>query len=77
MPAPEPDAPKHRGGQPGNTNASKPDSEKTFGVGRVIADFGPLKSKCVRAASKKGKTLTDWLKEAAEEKLARESPASG
>ena len=77
MPSPVPDSPKHRGAQPGNTNAAKPEGEKVFGVGRVIADFGPLKSKCVKAASREGKTLTDWLKEAAEEKLGRESTASG
>lgn len=68
------EASRRPGAQPGNRNATKADDQKIAGKGRIIADFGPLKSLCVRAANQKGLKLVDWLREAAEEKLERENP---
>lgn len=63
---------RHPGAPPGNRNAVKAPEDRRHNVGRITADFGPLKARCVGSASKAGKTLTVWLMEAAEEKLARE-----
>lgn len=57
----------------GNRNAAKPPEEKVTGKGRITADFGDLKTACVRAAKQRGMKLVPWLREAAEEKLERES----
>ncbi|WP_009960115.1 hypothetical protein [Verrucomicrobium spinosum] len=70
---PPDEKPKQRGAPTGNQNATKPEEEKIHGRGRVIADFGHLKTRCVKAAGKQGKKLVEWLREAAEEKLAREA----
>jgi hypothetical protein len=67
---------KKPGAPAGNKNAAKPPEEKLTGKGRITADFGDLKAACVKAAQKKGMKLVPWLREAAEEKIARESPSS-
>lgn len=67
------DEAKRPGAPAGNQNAAKPPEEKVSGKGRISADFGDLKAACVVAAKKKGMKLVPWLREAAEEKIARES----
>jgi len=64
---------KRPGAPVGNKNAEKPPEEKLTGKGRITADFGDLKAACVKAAKKKGMKLVPWLREAAEEKILRES----
>lgn len=64
---------KKPGAPAGNKNAVKPPEEKLTGKGRITADFGDLKAACVKAAAKKGMKLVPWLREAAEEKIQRES----
>lgn len=56
----------------GNSYAAKPESEKVSGKGRIACDIGPLKARAVRAASRRGQKLTAWIREAIEEKLARD-----
>jgi len=63
---------KRPGAPVGNRNAEKPPEEKLTGKGRITADFGDLKAACVKAAKKKGMKPVPWLREAAEEKIARE-----
>jgi|GEM_PF-2237562 len=63
---------KRPGAPVGNRNAEKPPEEKLTGKGRITADFGDLKAVCVKAAKKKGMKPVPWLREAAEEKIARE-----
>lgn len=65
---------KRPGGQPKNRNAAKPDDQKITGKGRIVMDFGKLKTRCVRAANARDMKLVDWLREAAEEKLERDQP---
>ncbi|MGE3748703.1 MAG: hypothetical protein AB7I98_03960 [Verrucomicrobiales bacterium] len=62
-----------RGGQPGNTNAAKPEERKIYGKGRANIDLGPLKAAAITAASKRRMKLADWMREAVEEKLVREA----
>ena len=62
------------GAPAGNRNAAKPPEVKLTGKGRITADFGDLKAACVAAAQQKGMKLVPWLREAAEEKIKRESP---
>jgi len=64
---------KRPGAPVGNRNAEKQPEEKLTGKGRITADFGDLKAACVKAATKKGMKLVPWLREAAEEKIARDS----
>lgn len=57
----------------GNQNAAKLPENRITGKGRINADFGALKSECVRAASARKMKLVPWLREAAREKIERES----
>jgi len=64
---------KKRGAPTGNKNAEKAPEERLTGKGRITADFGDLKAACVKAAKKKGMKLVPWLRDAAEEKIERET----
>lgn len=65
--------PKSPGAPAGNRNARKPESEKIFGKGRTLVDFGlNLRARIDSAVARSGGSVSDWLRSAAREKLGRE-----
>lgn len=56
----------------GNENAKKPDANKITGKGRIVIDLGDLKGEAVRASRARKMKLAPWIREAIEEKVARE-----
>ena len=47
----------------GNQYGAKPPGQHKTNKGRIIADLGDLKNRCVKAARSRGLKLVDWLKE--------------
>lgn len=56
----------------GNENAKKPDDDKITGKGRIVIDFGDLKTPAVRASRARGMKFAPWVREAVAEKVERE-----
>jgi hypothetical protein len=56
----------------GNDNAKKPDEEKITGKGRIVIDLGDLKGEAVRSSRARKMKLAPWIREAIEEKVAKE-----
>lgn len=60
----------------GNENAKKPEEEKITGKGRIVIDLGDLKGEAVRASRAREMKLAPWIREAVEEKVAREGESN-